>query len=179
MKKYISISLFVFFLIITVILVCGLVFNGQTGQNVQYTATSSVSVATPSAVSGGTPANPTIKPTTKVLDMNEVAKHNQASDCWQVIGGNVYDFSPYLAQHPGGERAMVPYCGQEATQAYDSKGGRGQGHSSRAKSELSSFLVGPLGQTVSVSQNPVAPVVSPQVQNSNTSSRFFGNREDD
>ena len=80
----------------------------------------------------------------KLLTIEEVAKHNTASDCWQVIYGKVVDLSSYT-NHPGGD-TFVPYCGKEATAAYESMGGRGRNHSSRATSMLDDFLVGELGQ---------------------------------
>ncbi len=84
-----------------------------------------------------------------LLDATEVAKHGTASDCWMIINGKVYDLTSYIT-HPGGE-AYVPYCGKEATQAYDTKGGRGNPHSTRADALLPNFEVGALGQTITLS----------------------------
>jgi len=58
------------------------------------------------------------------LTTTEVAKHNTADDCWLIINDSVYDVSSYVQYHPGG-LAMVPYCGREATNAFNTKGGQG------------------------------------------------------
>ena len=41
-----------------------------------------------------------------VLDLNEIAKHNSASDCWMIINNKVYDITPYINSHPGGESVL-------------------------------------------------------------------------
>jgi cytochrome b involved in lipid metabolism len=83
-----------------------------------------------------------------ILSLAEVSKHNKASDCWMIINGNVYDLTSYVG-HPGGS-TYVPYCGTDGTQGYDTKGNRGGGHSSYADSLLLSYLIGTIGQTITV-----------------------------
>jgi len=73
----------------------------------------------------------------------EVAKHNKPSDCWVIISGNVYDVGNYLELHPGGADVIIPYCGRDATQAFNTQGGRGR-HNSEATQELQKHLLGPL-----------------------------------
>ena len=74
------------------------------------------------------------------ITLAQLATHNTMNDCWMAISGNVYDLSSF-SNHPGGA-AYVPYCGTEATAAFDTKGGRGRPHSSRAAGMLPQFLVG-------------------------------------
>ncbi|MFA6269346.1 MAG: cytochrome b5-like heme/steroid binding domain-containing protein [archaeon] len=83
-----------------------------------------------------------------VLNLQEVAKHSVRGNCWMVINNNVYDLSQYVA-HPGGS-GYLSYCGKEATSGYDTKGGRGIMHSSYADALLANYLIGPLGQEVTV-----------------------------
>jgi cytochrome b involved in lipid metabolism len=93
---------------------------------------------------------PTLAPIVKsnvVLTSAEVAKHNTASDCWMIISGNVYNFTSYLRAHPGGAGTITPYCGQDGTQAFASRGGTGS-HSGFAYSLLANYLVGTLNQSV-------------------------------
>ncbi len=73
----------------------------------------------------------------------EVAKHNKPSDCWIIISSNVYDVGNYLELHPGGADVIIPYCGRDATQAFNTQGGRGR-HNSEATQELQKHLLGPL-----------------------------------
>lgn len=82
----------------------------------------------------------------KILTMEEVAKHNTKDDCWQVIYGKVVDLSSYT-NHPGGD-TFVPYCGKEATAAFENMGGKGKPHSAQAIAMLDQFLVGELGQAM-------------------------------
>ena len=84
--------------------------------------------------------------TNNSLTLSEVAKHNTASDCWQIINNSVYNLTEYLVSHPGGARIMIPYCGAEATEAYNNKGNRNQPHSSRADQDLIPLKVGDLSQ---------------------------------
>jgi len=73
--------------------------------------------------------------------ITQIAKHNLVSDCWIIINKTAYDVTSYLASHPGGADTIIPYCGKDATQAYDEiKGGRG--HSTRAAQDLVSLAVG-------------------------------------
>lgn len=62
-----------------------------------------------------------VKTNITVLDISEVAKHNSYSSCWMVIGGKVYDVTKEINSHPGGARAILSHCGQESTDAWNSK----------------------------------------------------------
>lgn len=81
-----------------------------------------------------------------VLTLAEVAKHSSANDCWMAIDNQVLDLT-YFSMHPGGS-AYVPYCGTDATAAFNTKGGKGAGHSQSATGMFSQYLVGYLGQAV-------------------------------
>ena len=80
--------------------------------------------------------------------MDEVKKHTMSSDCWLIIESNVYDVSQYLSLHPGGADRITPYCGQDATTAFLTQGGRGS-HSAQAVAQLGLLLLGPLNSTAS------------------------------
>lgn len=73
--------------------------------------------------------------------IDEVAMHASKDDCWQVIDGVVYDFTPYLAsdEHPGGG-AMIKDCGTDASDAYANK----PPHSEYARSLLPDYEIGRL-----------------------------------
>lgn len=77
------------------------------------------------------------------LTMEEVAKHGTESDCWMVINNKVYDVTKATAQHPGGADAIIRYCGQEATQAFDTKD-MGKPHSQKASDMLQNYYLGDL-----------------------------------
>lgn len=174
MKKLSTISLFIFGVIITTILVAGLVFyqnnknnqitNTKSSNLIQSTiskngtrvpaVTSKITSNTGSATTKTTPI-PTPVKKTLVLNMTEITKHNKSTDCWMLISGKVYDITSFFGSHPGGNSTMSPSCGKDATDAYDTKdpyststrGGRG--HSSRAQSMLGDYYIGNFNQTIS------------------------------
>ena len=90
------------------------------------------------------PPAPTSTPSTTIT-ATQVATHNNASDCWLIISGSVYDVTNFLAMHSGGPGQIIPYCGQDATVAFDTKGGRGS-HSQNAVNILSQYYVGTLAR---------------------------------
>jgi cytochrome b involved in lipid metabolism len=79
----------------------------------------------------------------KSINLSELSKHNKSNDCWVAIRGNVYDVSSYLDEHPGGADLILNYCGEDATSAYNNKGGEGR-HSANADSILNTYLLGNL-----------------------------------
>jgi cytochrome b involved in lipid metabolism len=133
MKKTVGISLFIFFAIVVAILVAGLGFYQDSKLNNIASKTINPSVVKIN--------NATVASNTK-LNIAEVAKHNQTSDCYMVINNKVYNLSDYASSHPGGTRMIQNYCGKEATQAFDTKGGRRSGHSSYANKLLNTYYVG-------------------------------------
>jgi cytochrome b involved in lipid metabolism len=55
----------------------------------------------------------------------DVAQHNDASSCWSVINGTVYDLTSWIPQHPGGERAILQLCGTDGSAKFNNQhGGR-------------------------------------------------------
>jgi len=118
--------------------------TGSTGTAGQPTGTASSS----------TSANPPLvtPPGTQVtLNMAEIAKHNSPSDCWLLISGKVYNVTSFLNAHPGGAGTITPHCGQEATQAFNTKD-IGRPHSSSAAAMLASYYIGDFNQTTGQSQ---------------------------
>jgi len=80
----------------------------------------------------------------------EVAVHSTETDCWTIVGGSVYDITPYVPFHPGGVE-ILRACGADGTTLFDSrtteKGevvGSGTPHSSEAISQLGQFFLGTL-----------------------------------
>ncbi|MFA6064239.1 MAG: cytochrome b5-like heme/steroid binding domain-containing protein [archaeon] len=105
------------------------------------------------------------------LTASEVAKHSSVGNCWMIINGKVYDLSDYVV-HPGGN-GYLTYCGTDATNGYDTKGGRGNMHSNYADALLATYLVGTLGQEIIVNssaldtnslQNSSGTITQPQPQ---------------
>lgn len=56
-----------------------------------------------------------------LVDM--VASHTDATSCWSIISGDVYDLTTYINQHPGGNKPILAACGKDATAMFDTKHG--------------------------------------------------------
>ncbi|NXX45507.1 NB5R4 reductase, partial [Tricholaema leucomelas] len=50
---------------------------------------------------------------------NELAKHNRKEDCWICIRGFVYNVTPYMEYHPGGEEELMKAAGTDGTDLFD------------------------------------------------------------
>ncbi len=148
MKKFVTIALFIFWAVFTAVLTAGLVFY----QNQQQQLVGGNNLAVPTAGQASKEAN---TKTQLVLDVAEIGKHKTLSDCWLIIGGKVYNVSTYLSQHPGGAGTIEPYCGQEATNAFQTKD-IGRPHSSFASDLLKNYYVGNLNQAI----NQAAPAAT-------------------
>jgi len=48
------------------------------------------------------------------LTAADVAKHNTEKDCWLIIKNKVYDVTPFITSHPGGD-AIFRLAGQDNT----------------------------------------------------------------
>merc|ERR1712048_1322939 len=51
--------------------------------------------------------------------LDEVAKHTSKSDCWVVVNGQVLDVTSFLAEHPGGELAILTFAGKDASEEFN------------------------------------------------------------
>ncbi len=152
MKKLATISLFVFWAVVTAVLVAGLVFYQNSKDSSNSVAGSKVDILTQTKIKELTTSGKSL-----VLNMSELAKHNKPSDCWMLISGKVYNITPFFGSHPGGNATMLATCGTDATAAYMTKDPNatsatsGSSHSSNAKSMLASYYLGDLNQTIGTS----------------------------
>jgi cytochrome b involved in lipid metabolism len=135
-KRLVALALMVFGVIAVYILAAGLVFNNGSGSGGSPPA-----LRTPLAA---TTSQPGQNATSAAIPASDVAKHDSSKDCWIIISKKVYNVTVHLRTHPGGGGLITPYCGKDATQAFQTKGGLGGNHSSRAYAQLNAFYVGDL-----------------------------------
>ena len=80
--------------------------------------------------------------TAKELQLKTIVKdHNEISDCWTIIHGNVYDITEFFNDHPGGY-VLEQACGKDATELFETRPmGSGTPHSEYARNLLKKFEV--------------------------------------
>jgi cytochrome b involved in lipid metabolism len=159
MKKLTTISLFIFGVLVTAILSAGLVFYQDKKDN---QVMNSLKINYPNVTKTQNDTIKNTKPSPQkvvsnniILNMAEIGKHNNQSDCWMLINGKVYDITSFFGSHPGGNGTMISSCGRDATDAYMTKdpnassSGNRSAHSSRAVRMLADYYVGDFNQVIS------------------------------
>uniref|UniRef100_A0A671V5X5 Cytochrome b5 reductase 4 n=1 Tax=Sparus aurata TaxID=8175 RepID=A0A671V5X5_SPAAU len=53
------------------------------------------------------------------VTQEELQKHNTRDDCWTCIRGMVYNVTPYMDYHPGGEEELMKAAGIDGTELFD------------------------------------------------------------
>jgi 4-hydroxysphinganine ceramide fatty acyl 2-hydroxylase len=72
-----------------------------------------------------------------VYTRDEVAKHNNAQDCWVIYKGAVVNLATILDNHPGGRSLLLPFLGADISDAFDEVG-----HSTGALDIIQEYQIG-------------------------------------
>ena len=136
MKKIISLIIVIAIIILGLIII--LSKSGGDGIPKNDTDKQITSNVTDSATTTNTTASTTVK-TYKISD---IAMHKDSKDCWTTIGGEVFDLTAWIKQHPGGDKAILSICGIDGTKAFEGQ------HGGKAKIEmkLETFKIGNLSK---------------------------------
>ncbi|XP_077217781.1 cytochrome B5-like protein isoform X2 [Tasmannia lanceolata] len=97
----------------------------------------------PRAIKGNAkvvPPNPTTTKASKLFTKPEVSLHNTRTDCWIIIKDKVYDVTPYVEEHPGGD-AILAHAGDDSTEGF-----YGPQHATRVFDMVDEFYIGDLKQ---------------------------------
>jgi len=73
-----------------------------------------------------------------VYTWEEVKKHNKLNDLWVVLNGKIYDITPFVDEHPGGESVLKDVAGKDATTAFSEE----HDHSQSALVERDKYYIG-------------------------------------
>jgi cytochrome b involved in lipid metabolism len=78
----------------------------------------------------------------KTYTLADFSIHNSKESCWSIVNGKVYDLTPWISKHPGGESAILSICGKDGTDNFISQ------HEGDKKPEakLATFYIGVLAQ---------------------------------
>ena len=77
--------------------------------------------------------------TLKQYTWSEIQEHATRSSLWIVFENKVYDVTPFLTDHPGGEEVLLEQAAKDATIAFNDVG-----HSEDALERRRTYLVGEL-----------------------------------
>ncbi|KAI5017484.1 hypothetical protein ZWY2020_042372 [Hordeum vulgare] len=96
----------------------------------------------------------------KMFGFEEVAKHNVSKDCWLVIAGKVYDVTPFMDEHPGGDEVLLAVTGKDATSDFEDIG-----HSDSAREMMEKYHIGEIdASTIPAKRTFVPPQQGSHVQ---------------
>ncbi|KAL6420443.1 hypothetical protein ACFW04_014443 [Cataglyphis niger] len=79
----------------------------------------------------------------KFFTRAEVAKHTEPNDTWIIIHNNVYNVTPFLNEHPGGEEVLLEQAGNDASEPFEDIG-----HSTDARQMMESYKIGELVESM-------------------------------
>lgn len=81
----------------------------------------------------------------------QVQTHNTSADCWTAINNKVYNLTSFIAQHPGGQSAIIGLCGINGTTAFNNM----HSGNTTAINQLANLYIGDL--VVADTTNPSIP----------------------
>lgn len=55
---------------------------------------------------------------TRIIDIDELRKHDKSDEPWFVVNGEVYDGTGFLKEHPGGATSIIVAAGLDATDEF-------------------------------------------------------------
>ncbi|KAK4759088.1 hypothetical protein SAY87_020389 [Trapa incisa] len=93
----------------------------------------------------------------KLFLFEEVEKHNKIKDCWLIISGKVYDVTPFMDEHPGGDEVLLSATGKDGSDDFEDVG-----HSDAARGMMEKYYIGEIDpSTVPTKRTYIPPQQAP------------------
>lgn len=93
----------------------------------------------------------------KVHVFKDVAKHKQTKDCWFIISEKVYDVTPFIDAHPGGDEALLSASGKDAKNDF-----QGDDYSDSTREMMEKYYIGEIdASTVPLKRTHIPPQQAP------------------
>ena len=107
--------------VLIALLIAGVMYLGKI-QNETYDQPIAPTSATPGTASSSVSAG-----ATATYTVADVATHNNASSCWTIVNGKVYDVTSFITKHPGGQKSILKMCGTDGTANFTAQHGGKRG----------------------------------------------------
>jgi cytochrome b involved in lipid metabolism len=82
---------------------------------------------------------------TMMLTLDDILAHNTEANCWVIVNNKAYNVTEFIPLHPAGADKIIPNCGKDATQVFETRGGNGP-HPESAGIVLQNYYVGDISQ---------------------------------
>ncbi|PWZ03739.1 Inositolphosphorylceramide-B hydroxylase [Testicularia cyperi] len=81
----------------------------------------------------------------QLFSVDDVSKHNTATDCWLIYNNKVYDITEFVEDHPGGDDLILRYAGKDMGNIMEDP--QEHSHSDSAFELLEEHVIGRLPNT--------------------------------
>ncbi|OQS02248.1 nitrate reductase [Thraustotheca clavata] len=89
------------------------------------------------------------QPPRRNIPREEVALHNTEHDCWSILDGKVYNFTPYMRYHPGGIQKLMLCAGGDCTTMFNESHAWVNGHGMLEKCYIGTVAEGSVSTAIS------------------------------
>lgn len=90
----------------------------------------------------------------RIFTAEDVATHKSATSCWITRHGKVYDVTPFVHDHPGGDDLLLKYAGQDVEEVMKDR--IEHEHSESAYDMLEEYTIGRIGNEESIVSDGVS-----------------------
>ncbi|CAG4961490.1 unnamed protein product [Colias eurytheme] len=73
----------------------------------------------------------------RVISFKEVRKHRKEDSVWMVIHGEVFDVTAFLEDHPGADKNLLEFAGEDGSQPFEDFG-----HSQETRELMKKYKIG-------------------------------------